>query len=317
MKILKYVISIGFLFAGFKAFFERGFLTGIIFCFLALLIFPIISENLKSKFPEWQNKYLRYGTLLGFLILGGVTKNKSDKEKVEASPEFIAENFFNENKNNEIIRVADTLLKLDDYFDSEDSKNYLYKGAFKKISENKVIYRFLDIEKDSLFKDYQNFTNSKYLIDYNLIFILKEKKVEGVKAIGLYSDGTKKEFDKDDSISLTSLINSNEVKKMMLAQAKLNSVIKQNKELEEQKSAFEKECFTGLDGYNLELVRLVKENLNDPDSFEHVETGFKILDDYALVVMKYRAKNQFNAKVLTRVTAKINFDCQVIEIINE
>jgi len=314
MKILKYVISIGLLLAGFRAFFESSVLMGIIFCSLALIIFPVISEKLKDKIPLWQNKYLRYGTLLVLLILGGASKNKSDKEKVETSPEFIAEKFFNENKNNEIIKIADTLLKLDDYFDSEDSKKYLYKGGFRKVSENEVIYRFLDIKKDSLFRDYQNSSNGKYLIDYSLLFEIKDKKVVNVKATALYNDGTKKEFTKDNYITVSSLIKTEEVKKMKIALAKLEEAIKQNKELEERKANFEKECFTGLDGYNLSLVRLVKENLHDPDSFEHVETRFKLMDDCAIVVMKYRAKNGFNAIRLEEITAKINFDCEVVEV---
>jgi hypothetical protein len=65
----------------------------------------------------------------------------------------------------------------------------------------------------------------------------------------------------------------------------------------------------------LAIVNVVKENLNDPDSFEHVETKFKLMDDYAVVIIKYRAKNGFNVVRLSQVAAKIDYDCQVIEVL--
>lgn len=315
MKILKYVISIGVFFGSVRAFIEGNILMGLFFLIFALLVFPTISEMLKNKFPQWQNKYIRYGVLIGLIILGGAMKSKVEKETLEASPEFIAEKFFKENPNNQLIKVADTLLKLDDYFDSEDSKKYFYDKSYKGTSDGDILYNFLDITKDSLFNEYQNLQNGKYLIDYNLKFSVKDKKVNSVKAIATYNDGSKREFTESDIFTIPSLLNTSEIGKMREAVAKLEKAQKLYKNIEERKANFEKECFTGLDGYNLSLVNLVKENMNDDDSFEHVETKYKMMNEYAIVTMKFRGNNKFGAKVLNTITAKINYDCQVIKII--
>ena len=137
-----------------------------------------------------------------------------------------------------------------------------------------------------------------------------------MKAVAKYSNGTEKEFSESNIISFEKLLNTSEILKMKDAEAKLAEAQKLYKENEEKKAKFEKECFTAINGYNLPLVKYVKKNLHDPDSFEHVETKFKLMDSYAVVVMEYRAKNGFNAMRLNQVTAKINYDCQVIEIVN-
>ena len=314
MKILKYVISIVLLIGGIRAFVEGNVLMSIFFLLAGLVVFPNISEILKSKITLWQNKFVRYGMIVGLVIVGGAFKSKADKQKVESTPQFLAEKFFKDNPNNKLIKIADTLLKLDDYFDSEDSKKYFYDDNFIINSDGKVSYKFLDVKKDSLFKDYQNLESGNYIIDYNLIFDFKDKNVNSVKAIAKYSNGTEKVFSESNIVSIEKLLNTSEILKMREAVAKLGEAQKLYKENEAKKAKFEEECFTGMNGYNLALVNYIKENLHDADSFEHVETKFKLMDGYAVVIMKYRAKNGFNAMRLNQVTAKINYDCQVLEV---
>ena len=64
------------------------------------------------------------------------------------------------------------------------------------------------------------------------------------------------------------------------------------------------------------LVNLTKKNLNNPDSFEHVETGYINKGDYIQIKMVYRAQNGFGAIIKSSTTAKVNFNGDVIEIIN-
>lgn len=316
MKILKYVISIGLFVGGIRALVEGNVLMSVFFMIVGLLVFPIISEILKSKITLWQNKYVRYGVIVGLVIIGGTLKSKADKQKLESTPEFLAEKFVKDNPNNKLIKIADTLLKLDDYFDSEESKKYFNDKNFKANTDGSVSYKFLDIEKDTLFKDYQNLENGNYIIDYNLIFDFKDNNVNTVKAVAKYSNGSEKEFSESNVISIEKLLNTSEILKMKDAVAKLEEAQKQDKENEQRKAKFEKECFTVMEGYNFSLVKLVKENLHDADSFEHVETKFKLMDGFAVVIMKYKAKNGFNAMRLNQITAKINYDCQVVEILN-
>ena len=84
----------------------------------------------------------------------------------------------------------------------------------------------------------------------------------------------------------------------------------------ERKEKIDKQ-FTEWDGSHPALSNLIKDNLNDPDSYEHVKTIFRDDNDYIFVITKYRAKNGFGAKVLNAVSAKVDFEGNVIEIVNQ
>ena len=56
------------------------------------------------------------------------------------------------------------------------------------------------------------------------------------------------------------------------------------------------EFFSGWNGSNPQFVDAVKSTMNDPSSFEHVETRFKDNNDGTLkLFMKFRGKNAFGA----------------------
>ena len=61
--------------------------------------------------------------------------------------------------------------------------------------------------------------------------------------------------------------------------------------------------FSPWDGSHMDLVKLIKEHLNDPKSFEHVKTTY-IDKGYGLEIhMTYRAKNAYGGLILQNVTA--------------
>lgn len=73
--------------------------------------------------------------------------------------------------------------------------------------------------------------------------------------------------------------------------------------------------FSEWDGSHNNLVQFVKQNMNDPQSFEHVSTGYSdIGGDTLLIKMNYRGKNAFGAKMLTQITALVKIDGQIIKI---
>ena len=74
------------------------------------------------------------------------------------------------------------------------------------------------------------------------------------------------------------------------------------KKIEETKDD-DSEYFSSWDGSNRELVSYVKQNMKDPDSFEHVETRFRDNGSSYDIIMKYRGKNSFNATTTEQVTA--------------
>ncbi len=67
-----------------------------------------------------------------------------------------------------------------------------------------------------------------------------------------------------------------------------------------------KNFLSGWDGSNRELVNLVKSSMNDPKSFEHVETRFRDNGDSLSLVMTFRGKNAFNATVANKVSADLD-----------
>jgi hypothetical protein len=85
---------------------------------------------------------------------------------------------------------------------------------------------------------------------------------------------------------------------------------------EKKKADFEKNCFSSWNGSCRELVSYVKERMNNPKSFEHVETKYYTSNDYAVVIMTYRGTNAFGAVVTGNIKAKVSFDCEVLEIMN-
>jgi len=73
--------------------------------------------------------------------------------------------------------------------------------------------------------------------------------------------------------------------------------------------------FSKLDGRHIKLVQLIKPRLNDPKSFEHVETHYSRQGDDIIVFMTYRAKNQYGAVMMGSVKAKVCYSNDVIEIL--
>lgn len=67
-------------------------------------------------------------------------------------------------------------------------------------------------------------------------------------------------------------------------------------------------------GRFLDLEMVIREGLNDTDSFEHVLTEMEDKGKYVLVRITARAKNGFGAKILTQFDAKLGFDGSIISI---
>lgn len=84
----------------------------------------------------------------------------------------------------------------------------------------------------------------------------------------------------------------------------------------ERKARIEKQ-FSSWDGSHRKLTALIKQSMNDPGSYQHVETRYGDRGDYLLVKTTFRGKNMFNATVVNSVMAKIGLDGEVIEIIEE
>jgi len=95
----------------------------------------------------------------------------------------------------------------------------------------------------------------------------------------------------------------------------LKAKAERNREQEKLKKHFEETCLSSWDGSCPDLVKQVKKGLHDPNSFEHVETKYAVSGDHFQVIMTFRATNGFGAKVLTKCSASISADCEVIDFV--
>jgi hypothetical protein len=74
-------------------------------------------------------------------------------------------------------------------------------------------------------------------------------------------------------------------------------------------------AFSQWDGSQKNLVDYVKENMNDPKSFEHVETKmYRPGDSSLVVVMTYRGKNAFGGLVKNVIRAETKLDGTLIKV---
>jgi hypothetical protein len=83
-----------------------------------------------------------------------------------------------------------------------------------------------------------------------------------------------------------------------------------------RKEQLEKQ-FSSWDGSHHGLTELIKKSMNDPKSYEHEETVYWDKGDYLIVKTTFRGKNAFGGVVKNWVTAKIDLNGNVIEIISQ
>jgi hypothetical protein len=106
-----------------------------------------------------------------------------------------------------------------------------------------------------------------------------------------------------------------ETKKTMTKEDSLN-VIKQDsiKKLKERKEYVEK-YFSKWSGSHRGVEKYIKDNMNDPDSYEHVKTTYLESPEYLVVTTKYRGKNKFGGLVLQDNIFKVNYEGKVLEVL--
>jgi len=75
--------------------------------------------------------------------------------------------------------------------------------------------------------------------------------------------------------------------------------------------------FSVWNGSHRGLTKLIKESMNDPKSYQHVETRYGDKGDYLIVVTTFRGKNVFGGVVKNSVTAKVDLNGNVISIISQ
>jgi len=84
---------------------------------------------------------------------------------------------------------------------------------------------------------------------------------------------------------------------------------------EETRKELIKKEFNAWDGSHFQLEEYIKKSMNDPGSYEHVETVYWDRGAYLVVMTTFRGKNAFGGVVKNSVKAKVGLDGSIIDII--
>ncbi|MFW6277093.1 MAG: hypothetical protein ACOC1J_00380, partial [Prolixibacteraceae bacterium] len=88
------------------------------------------------------------------------------------------------------------------------------------------------------------------------------------------------------------------------------------KDINENRVQKLKEYFNPWQGDHIAVTRYVKMNMNDPGSFDHVETLYWDNGDHLIIQTKFRGENAYGAMVLNTIKAKVNLEGEIIEILD-
>lgn len=100
-------------------------------------------------------------------------------------------------------------------------------------------------------------------------------------------------------------------------------ILERQRKEQQERAALEKaqqaektrKLFSAWDGSLFTLVNYTKKSMNDAKSFEHVETRYSDNGTDLTVWMKFRGKNMLGAMVLNTITAKVDYEGNVISIL--
>ncbi len=73
--------------------------------------------------------------------------------------------------------------------------------------------------------------------------------------------------------------------------------------------------FSSWDGSHKQLEKFIKQNMHDPDSYEHVKTTYIDTGKALIIETTYRGKNGFGGLVINKTNAMADYDGNVTEII--
>ena len=100
---------------------------------------------------------------------------------------------------------------------------------------------------------------------------------------------------------------------------KAQEQIAQTRKIKATQAAARKEriesLFSAWDGSLGKLEKHIKERMNNPDSYEHVETRYTDMGDHLRVATKYRGTNAFGGVVTQTTVADVDDNGNVIRIV--
>lgn len=150
---------------------------------------------------------------------------------------------------------------------------------------------------DSLMKSaYRGYLNNYTISDTN-------------NKITFYLNPANNKLSNNDDINLS--IFQKDYDKRSKVESSVEIAVKLDPKKEERQNLIYKQ-FSNWDGSHRNLKRYVKSNMNDPKSFEHIETTYTDKGTYLYVYMKFRGSNAFGATVLNTIRAKVDLQGNIL-----
>ncbi|MFP9114436.1 hypothetical protein ACLI1A_10875 [Flavobacterium sp. RHBU_3] len=322
LNVLKWIFAIFFLFGGLGMLTKGLYITGLLLILLGLLLLPVVSNKINLQI--WKNRAFRYISYSVIFILAALMNPNGKKERNEIDfedKEDIVVAYIKKDTLDKSIQTLKHLGEIGELFKNGNySTKYPHDGYISEqidsLSKKKILvfnprYDF-ENAKTYLKEDLKNGLIRNYVINFE---VDDNGKLISKKTIITYSKIGQVEYQNNNVPEYTTFIDGKIVENQKLNVEAEKLIAKQKEEYEKNRADFEESCLSSWDGSNRELVKIVKKNMNDPDSFEHVETSYKLYNDYAVVIMQFRGKNAFNGTVLNSVTAKVSLeDCSVISV---
>lgn len=281
LSILKWIFGISFLLIATSS--NLSFLEILLYIVLGLFITPIsynfITKKSNITLPSWSKWVI---TIAGCFVLYTFQLDKSEENNVSL-------------KVNQLLDIGEI-----------DSANvYISKAK----AENK--WRF----EEAIMID-------KNLIDYKSEEVAKDTLVS-------MSDDEFSQLKKDElkkSYFPQKYLNTNFISLMKKLAPQRAGIIKSKKLEIERKKREEKEAkrkklieeqFSAWDGSHIGLTRMLKKNMRNPDSYEHIETTYRDNGKSLVIKTRYRGQNGFGGMTIGEVMARVDFNGNVLEIISE
>lgn len=301
-KILSWIFGVLATLSG-LAFLTISVIGGLVFLLIGLLLLPPVRDYVFNKYNVSITGTTRgvliavfFFTSMGFIISDGADSQEAkEQEEIKAVAEKKEQDkkdnleYFAKNKST-ILAQLNSLLENKDYKGVvAGSKKYLatndadLNSVHKKAKEKSLLEGLNNITIDpSNFNRLASIYQQLYTIDPNSKDYKKNAEYYA-KKVKIVEDKKKEEA----------------LKQQIAEQRK--------KQIETQFSAW--------DGSHRGIEKVVKDAMNDPDSYDHVETRYIDRGDYLIVITSFRGKNAFGGVVKNTVRAKVDMNGNVLQII--
>lgn len=261
---------------------------------LTIAFFPLVVPYLVWTKTAW-NKWVKIA-ITAFCAIIVISSMIDSSQRKQESLNLVnqAEIFINENKISDALTALDKSQELNTV--KSENPAFELEEKITKLQSEEFLKKTLADMSDSDFDLLQEGELKTSFINHeglNILFLTKLQESADQRAVYIaeVEELRKKEQEEAE-------------KKKLEAEAKARTEM-----IEKQFSAW--------DGSHIKLTRLIKDSMNDPDSYEHVETKYWDMKDHLIVNATFRGKNAFGGTVKNTVKAKVSLDGENIEILEQ